>query len=185
MLRDKKLCSISELNYALSIVCDRWTMLILRELRLGVQHFEEIQAQTSMSSHLLRNRLRQMEADGLIQRRLYHEHPPRYAYEGTAMGKDLDMILLYLRNWGMRWRPPRENDEPATTLVYRPTNETIDSTWLMPRGLGAFSFDDVDTRLSNAFHRERTLRATTFLLCKRMPKRPRKTKIISIQDVQK
>ena len=93
----------AQIAYALSIVGDRWTLLLLCELRLGVQHFEEIRTHTGMSSHLLRNRLRRMEADGVIERRQYHERPPRYAYMATAMGRDLDVILLALHRWGCKW----------------------------------------------------------------------------------
>lgn len=96
----------AQIAYALSVVGDRWTLLLLCELRLGVQHFEEIRSHTGMSSHLLRNRLRRMEADGVIARRLYHERPPRYAYVATAMGQDLDAVLLALHRWGRKWGEP-------------------------------------------------------------------------------
>ncbi len=176
MVRSKTMCSISELSYALSVVGDRWTLLIMRELRLGVHHFDEIQTQTGMSSHLLRNRLRRMEADGILERRLYHTHPPRYAYQGTAMGKDLDLVLLTLRNWGMRWgkRPP---GGPAVTLRYRSTNEIIDPSWQMPRGERAFSFDDVDAVLSDSFRSERALRVAVFEQSKRVPKKRRQCEL--------
>jgi DNA-binding HxlR family transcriptional regulator len=93
----------AQIAYALSMIGDRWTLLLLCELRLGMQHFEEIRAHTGMSSHLLRNRLRRMEADGVIERRQYHARPPRYAYVATAKGRDLDMVLLALHRWGCRW----------------------------------------------------------------------------------
>lgn len=93
----------AQIAYALSVVGDRWTLLLLCELRLGMQHFEQIRVHTGMSSHLLRNRLRRMEADGVIERVQYHERPPRYAYVATAMGRDLDSVLLALHRWGCRW----------------------------------------------------------------------------------
>lgn len=93
----------AQVAYALSVVGDRWTLLLLCELRLGVQHFEEIRTHTGMSSHLLRNRLRRMEADGVIERRQYHERPPRYAYVATAKGRDLDVVLLALHRWSCKW----------------------------------------------------------------------------------
>jgi DNA-binding HxlR family transcriptional regulator len=173
MVRSKTMGSTSQLSYALSVVGDRWTLLIMRELRLGTHHFDEIQTQTGMSSHLLRNRLRRMEADGILERQLYHSHPPRYAYQGTAKGKDLDLVLLTLRNWAMRWGewPP---GGPAVTLRYRSTNEIIDPSWQMPHGEHAFSFDDVDAVLSEAFRRERALRVALFEQSKRIAKKPRK-----------
>jgi DNA-binding HxlR family transcriptional regulator len=51
------------------VVCDRWTLLILRELMLGTRRFDELQAQTGMSSHLLSVRLKRLEKDGILERR--------------------------------------------------------------------------------------------------------------------
>lgn len=87
---------------ALSVVGDRWTLLILRELIMGVRRFDELQAQTGMSSHLLSTRLKRMEQDGIVERRLYSKKPPRYEYLQTAKGKDLDPVILMLRSWGMK-----------------------------------------------------------------------------------
>lgn len=105
MVRQTMTPDVLQIAYALSIVGDKWTLLIMCELRHGVHHFEEIRLHTGMSSHLLRNRLRRMEAEGVIQRRLYHERPPRYSYEGTDKGKALDAVLQALRRWGMQWGP--------------------------------------------------------------------------------
>jgi DNA-binding HxlR family transcriptional regulator len=102
-VRIKPECVVSELSFALSVMGDRWTLVIMDVLRHGVHHFDEIQARTGISSHLLRNRLRRMEADGLIERHLYHARPPRYAYRGTAKGNELDRIVLALCLWANRW----------------------------------------------------------------------------------
>ncbi|WP_295993812.1 helix-turn-helix domain-containing protein [Rugamonas sp.] len=108
----------AQIAYALSVVGDRWTLLLLCELRLGVQRFEEIRSHTGMSSHLLRNRLRRMEADGVIERRQYHARPPRYAYVATAMGQDLDMVLLALHRWGRKWGEPVALQADAHTYAW-------------------------------------------------------------------
>lgn len=60
---------------ALAIVGERWTMLILRELYLGVKRFEEFQAQSGMSSHLLSTRLKRREGDGIVARHPYCDRP--------------------------------------------------------------------------------------------------------------
>lgn len=70
----------------LAVVGDRWTVLILRELFLGVKRFEEFQAQTGMSSHLLSTRLKRLEADGIVVRHLYSDRPPRHEYRLTSKG---------------------------------------------------------------------------------------------------
>ena len=98
-------CTPAELSYALSVVGDRWTLMIMNELRQGLHHFDEIQLETGISSHLLRNRLRRMEAQGIIERHLYHERPPRYAYQGTLKGSELEDIVLAHCLWAKRWNP--------------------------------------------------------------------------------
>src|SRR5207237_1247696 len=93
------LCPIAR---AAAVIADRWTVLILRELGMGNDRFDGIQAQTGMSSNLLTRRLKSMEDSGLIERRLYHERPKRYAYRTTDKAQELDAMMLILRLWGMR-----------------------------------------------------------------------------------
>ncbi|MDB5850898.1 MAG: hypothetical protein JWP29_4650, partial [Rhodoferax sp.] len=95
--------SVCPIARSLSVLGDRWTMLIMRELSMGVHRFDEIQAQTKMSSHLLAARLKRLEQDGVIERRPYNERPPRFDYHATAQGRELDPILLAFRAWGMKW----------------------------------------------------------------------------------
>ena len=63
---DDALCPIGR---AAAVIADRWTILILRELRMGNDRFDALQAQTEMSSSLLNKRLRAMEENGLVERR--------------------------------------------------------------------------------------------------------------------
>lgn len=84
----ESVCSIAR---SLSVVGDRWTLPILHELAVGSQRFDEIQAHTGMSSFLLSTRLKRLEKDGVIERRLYSERPPGLSThhgkgEGTGRG---------------------------------------------------------------------------------------------------
>ncbi|CAN5154628.1 hypothetical protein BH10PSE17_BH10PSE17_03640 [soil metagenome] len=88
---------------SLAIIGDRWTLLILRELALGNHRFDSLQARTGMSSHLLSTRLKRLEADAVIERRLYEERPPRYEYHATPKGRELDPLLSLLKTWGRKW----------------------------------------------------------------------------------
>ncbi|MCC6609566.1 MAG: helix-turn-helix transcriptional regulator, partial [Burkholderiales bacterium] len=98
---------------ALAVVGDRWTVLILRELFLGVNRFEEIQAQTGMSSHLLSTRLKRLEGDGIVARRPYSDRPPRHEYRLTDKGLDLYPLLLSLKAWGEKWGGFEPKAEPV------------------------------------------------------------------------
>ncbi len=88
---------------SLAIVGERWTILILRELFMGNCRFEEIQAQTGISSQLLATRLKRLEADGLVERHPYRDRPLRHEYRLTAMGRGFYPVILALRAWGEKW----------------------------------------------------------------------------------
>jgi DNA-binding HxlR family transcriptional regulator len=95
----RRICSITD---ALSIVGDRYALLVVRELRYGRNRFTDIAAGTGAPRDVLTSRLRKLEQAGLIERRPYSEHPPRYEYLLTERGKDLQPILLALKEWGDR-----------------------------------------------------------------------------------
>src|SRR5215475_11971811 len=78
------LCPVAR---AEDLVGDRWTVLILREL-FGKNHrFEEIQAQAAATPQMVAARLKRLEADGLVERRIYSEHPLRHEYHLTKKGE--------------------------------------------------------------------------------------------------
>jgi DNA-binding HxlR family transcriptional regulator len=162
--------SVCEISRALSVVGDRWTLLIMRELTFGMRKFEEIQALTGMSSHLLSNRLKRMEEEGLLERKEYSSHPVRYEYHATAKGKGLDVVTLALRSWMLRYGHYNPGDEPAFKITYKKTGEIIDANWQPPRGSKPFTFDDVDGALSEAFAAEREARRAAFQSSKRRAK---------------
>lgn len=160
---DGQLCQIGG---ALATVGVRWTLLIMRELFLGTRRFDDIVAQTGMSSHLLSTRLKRMQQDGLIERRRYNESPPRYEYWATGKGKELDAILLALRAWGLRWGTSALGAEPAMRMVEKASRDTMDAGWTAPRG-SPFTFDQADVTLHEAYVSERSKKSHDFQLAKR------------------
>jgi DNA-binding HxlR family transcriptional regulator len=97
MLEGVRSCPVAE---ALDLVGDRWSLLVIRELGFGVHRFNDIQRHTGMPRDRLAARLRALEQAGLITRRPYSEHPPRYEYLATAAGQALDPVIQALRQWG-------------------------------------------------------------------------------------
>jgi DNA-binding HxlR family transcriptional regulator len=95
----RRVCSITD---ALSIVGDRYALLVVRELRYGLTRFQDIAAGTGAPRDVLTARLRKLEQAGVIERRLYREHPPRHEYLLTDAGRELQPILLALKEWGDR-----------------------------------------------------------------------------------
>ncbi|WP_326914710.1 winged helix-turn-helix transcriptional regulator [Sphingopyxis chilensis] len=86
-----------------SVAGDRWNLLILREIFLGNLRFEQIQAHTGATPQILTVRLKRLEANGMVERRLYSERPPRHEYRPTAKGEAFHAVLLTLRAWGEGW----------------------------------------------------------------------------------
>ncbi|AWA40057.1 winged helix-turn-helix transcriptional regulator [Pseudomonas sp. 22105] len=100
------LCPISR---AEAIVGDRWTVLVLRELFMGSHRYDEILAQTGGTPQMVAARLKSLEADGLVERRLYNERPKRYEYHLTAKGEAFYPVIIALRAWGETWcKSPEE-----------------------------------------------------------------------------
>jgi DNA-binding HxlR family transcriptional regulator len=88
----------------LDLIGERWTILILRDLLLqGPRRFQDFQESLAgVAPNTLSARLKTMEAQGLIARHLYSEHPPRLEYRLTEKGKSLGPIVKALRDWGRR-----------------------------------------------------------------------------------
>lgn len=107
---------------AQSIVGDRWTVLVLRELFLGTRRFEEIQAQARATPQMLATRLKKMEAEGLVERRVYNERPPRYEYHLTEMGLAFHPIFLAMSAWGEVWCKS-EGDAVAINYIHKPCGQ--------------------------------------------------------------
>ena len=97
---DESVCPIAK---ALAVVGDRWTLLLMRDLASKVNRFDELQASTGMSTHLLSVRLKRLEADGVIEKRAYCQKPLRCEYHLTAKGEDLAPVLSQLKAWGKKW----------------------------------------------------------------------------------
>jgi DNA-binding HxlR family transcriptional regulator len=92
-----RVCSITD---ALALVGERYALLVVREIRYGRTRFTQLLNGTGAPRDVLTRRLRELEDAGIIERRLYREHPPRYEYLLTDAGRELQPILLALKEWG-------------------------------------------------------------------------------------
>ena len=94
---------------SLQVLGERWTLLAIREMGYGVHRFEQITRFTGASRDILADRLRKLEGAGVVERRQYSEHPPRFEYHLTTAGQEARPILLTLAQWGDKWArtPPR------------------------------------------------------------------------------
>src|SRR5262245_44858426 len=89
---------------SLDVIGDRWSLLILRDFfRFGPRRFQDFeQTLPGLTPSILSARLKGFESQGVIESRLYAEHPPRLEYALTQKGRDLGPILEALKTWGER-----------------------------------------------------------------------------------
>jgi DNA-binding HxlR family transcriptional regulator len=87
---------------ALDVVGEKWTLLILRDLlRHPSRRFQDfVESLKGCAPNTLSARLTALEEQGLIERRLYEQHPPRMAYVLTARGREVRPVLKALKAWG-------------------------------------------------------------------------------------
>lgn len=85
----------------LSLIGDKWKVLVLRDLMEGTKRFGELQRSIGgVSQKVLTAQLRAMEADGLVHREVYAEVPPRVEYSLTDTGRSLKPVIDALGAWG-------------------------------------------------------------------------------------
>ena len=95
--------ALAALSEALSIVGDRWTLLVVASLLNGPRRFGELQGEIAgIAPNILSQRLRHLEQHGLLVARPYTRRPPRFSYELTAAGLELAGALRMLAGWGAR-----------------------------------------------------------------------------------
>ncbi|NPT61154.1 winged helix-turn-helix transcriptional regulator [Paraburkholderia elongata] len=183
--------TLCPLARAAAVLADRWTLLILRELTMGNDRFDGIQAQTGMSPNLLTQRLKTMEDNGLIERLLYQERPKRHAYLVTDKTRELDEVVLSLRLWGMRHCGLDQKAESAVTMTHRRTGAIIGADWHPEEADLPFTFSQVETRINPAWAAERAARAEAFAaerriqVSKRAPQKKRAAVTLKAESVKR
>ena len=89
----------------LTLIGNKWKVLILRDLIPGTKRFGELKKSLgSVSQKVLTAQLRDMEADGLVSRKVYPEVPPRVQYTLTDLGMSLQPILDSMWKWGENYK---------------------------------------------------------------------------------
>lgn len=89
----------------LSLIGDKWKVLILRDLASGPLRFGELQRSIGhVSQKVLTSQLRSMEADGLVHREVFAEVPPRVEYSLTSLGQSLGPVIDALKKWGLEFK---------------------------------------------------------------------------------
>jgi DNA-binding HxlR family transcriptional regulator len=107
-------CSVAR---TLSVVGDRWTMLVLRQAFLGTRRFGDFLTALGISRPVLKERLDKLVENEVMERQRYEDRPPRYEYRLTEKGRDLYPIMIAMLGWGDRWMAGDEG--PPLVLRHR------------------------------------------------------------------
>jgi DNA-binding HxlR family transcriptional regulator len=129
-------CSVAR---ALELVGERWTLLIVRDAFLGLRRFEQFQESLGIARNVLTDRLNRLVEEGILERVRYSERPERYEYRLTQKGRDLNLALTTLRQWGDKYlseRPPR--------VLRRKADKKPVVAALVPKGTDVLRADEVE-----------------------------------------
>jgi len=140
-------CSIAGV---LEAIGDRWAVLILRDLSLGLAKYEDLRKSTDVTNATLSDRLKHLEDNELIERRLYQTNPERYEYFLTAKGRDIILVIQALAQVGDKWAVSGDAGSPLRfvdrktghlvmlAMVDRETGQRVRAQDLLPQeGPGA------------------------------------------------
>ncbi len=120
-------CSVAR---ALSVIGDRWTLLVLRDAFLRTRRFEDFQRQLGVTRHLLADRLKKLVAAGILEKVRYQEKPARFEYRLTEKGRDLYPVIVALLRWGDRWMAGEAG--PPLALLHQPCGHRMHPTLVCP-----------------------------------------------------
>lgn len=113
----KQFCPVA---MAAEVLCNRWTVVLLRELIAGSTRFNELRRGVPrMSPALLSKRLRELEAAGVVERERLPEAQDIDAYRLTQAGRDLQPVVEAIGMWGQKWvetEPTLENLDPELLM---------------------------------------------------------------------
>ncbi len=108
----EQVCSIAR---SLEVIGERWTLLIIRDAVLGMERFEDFQADLGIATNVLTNRLKLLCDEGVLRRVPDPERPGRPKYVLTEKGAELAPVLIVLMKWGDR-HYPAPGGPPRLTL---------------------------------------------------------------------
>lgn len=98
-------CSLAR---ALSVIGDRWTLLVLREAFLRVRRFDDFQRNLGVARRVLTERLKHLVDHGVLEKAVYQETPLRHEYRLTEKGLGLYPVVISLVHWGDEYYAGRE-----------------------------------------------------------------------------
>jgi DNA-binding HxlR family transcriptional regulator len=123
-----QVCSIAG---ALEVVGERWSLLVIREVFNGRRRFDQMHEDLGVARNVLSSRLATLVDEGVLEKRLYRDNPPRHEYFLTNKGLDLWPVLVSLLHWGdkhLDWP-----DGPPIVIVHKGCGGRVDDRRICER----------------------------------------------------
>jgi DNA-binding HxlR family transcriptional regulator len=105
-------CSIAR---SFAVAGEPWSPLVLRDVWVGINRFDDLQRDLGISRKVLAERLRHLVEAGMLERRPYSQRPPRHEYVLTRKGFEFVDVLMAMVAWGDRWTA----GEAGPPVLYR------------------------------------------------------------------
>ena len=131
---------------AMDVLSDRWTFLILREAYFGVRRYGQMQRDLGIARNVLADRLKQLVANGMLERVRYRTDPDWYEYRLTERGLDLYPVIVGLMRWAERHLDVDE-DVLALELVHRSCGKPAEPYLACAHCHGPLSARDIEARV--------------------------------------
>jgi DNA-binding HxlR family transcriptional regulator len=104
-MNDKNICDEPcPIARSLAFLGDTWSLLILRDAHFGLTRFDQFRKSLGIAPTMLTRRLAALTEEGMLEKRLYSERPPREEYMLTAAGRDFLPVLVIIGAWGSQYR---------------------------------------------------------------------------------
>ncbi len=101
----RKIYTPCPVEYTASMIANKWKILILRDLLTGTKRYNELtRSVVGISAKVLTENLRELESDGIIERKVYPEVPPKVEYYLTDKGNDLRPIIDLMKEYGLKYK---------------------------------------------------------------------------------
>jgi DNA-binding HxlR family transcriptional regulator len=134
---DGQNCSIAR---ALEVVGERWSLLIVRDAFLGLRRFDEFQENLGIARNVLTDRLNRLVAEGILERVRYSQRPERFEYRLTPKGRELNVALAGLRQWGDK----HLSEKPPSVLRRKADRKPV-IAGLVPKGSPVLRAEEVES----------------------------------------
>jgi DNA-binding HxlR family transcriptional regulator len=105
-------CSIAR---TLAVAGEPWSPLVIRDVYVGINRFDDLQRSLGISRKVLAERLRHLVEAGMLERRPYSDRPLRHEYVLTRMGSEFVDVLMVIVAWGDRWTA----GDAGPPIIYR------------------------------------------------------------------